>query len=1075
MAFNLGSAEGVIRVKYDGASSVKRAITDVGSLRAALQAAGVTGYAGAKLMTAGFGVALVGGLALAVTKAAQFEKQISGIAAVSNATGPQLDKIRAKALQLGADTQFSASEAASAMEELVKAGLSVDEVLNGAADAAVSLAAAGGITIPEAATIAANAMNQFGLAAEALPGVVDNIAGAANSSAIDVSDLGQSLQQVGAVAHLAGLDFADTATAIGLLGNAGIRGSDAGTSLKTMLQNLQPVTTRQIDLFKSLGLVTEDGSNKFFDAQGNVKSLAGVSETLQDALRGQTRQQKLLNLETLFGSDAIRAAAILANQGAEGVHKFTEEMNKTTAADVAAKRMDNLAGSFEQLKGSAETLAIVVGSALLDPLRRLVDMATEGTNAITDIATEVGHEAAPGFQDLGVAVQNTVEFFLKLWDAVEPLVNIAVLLGLGGAIALFNSLAQILASVTGLVNKFADEAIAAGAALLIMQAGGVKALAVALLDTLVLGLNQVLIYMGRIPGVAGAATGAIKGFSSAGAAFKSIGLAVAIFAVIQMWQAYSAAVDEAKRIQQDANDAISEGSVEALGTSLKSLEDFTAQFNDQADSLVGNSGIGGFFKNAVNVANPLNWSELFNTAGMASQVDEVDAQAEQVRAAIGKIGGAAVTVADQLKLVDPTKLQEMLVAAQNGDPTAIRELDDLIAKIRPQVEATGTSWEDFINMTSTFDMTGVNHVLDAIIQLNTNTGRTAAASDQLAQAFVAVDGGATDAADAASALQDALDSLIGKEVSAQQAAIDFRNDLRDLKSQIDKNSRALIGTGAAADKNKTAINALVNDLTKQIAAQADAGVGADKLALNLRRGRKELVNTAVQLGFNRKELNKYLDTLNLTPDQVQSIIEAVGATTAREQMKALIQQYHLTPNKVSSIIEAAGADTAKEKVKALLSYINQLHDKTITITTLNRTAAGQQAAHDFNQASGGVYPAGIYHGARYMFAEAGGEAFIPMRRDKRRRSEWLLSQVAAAFGGAFVKMAEGGVMGNIASAMQTPWSSEPQIVMSGPTQGKVSTKPDVNIVTHIYNPYVREGADDVTSRLTSIANSGLFG
>ena len=252
--------------------------------------------------------------------------------------------------------------------------------MNGAADSVVALAAAGGVDMPTAATIASNAMNQFGLKAQDMKGVVDSIAGAANASAIDVNDLGMAMSQVGAVANLAGLDFKDTAIAIAEMGNAGIKGSDAGTSLKSMLMNLQPQTDKQKGLMKDLGLITKDGSNAFYDATGKLKDLKGIQDTLSKSLEGMTQAQKQATLETIFGSDGIRAAAILTKEGAAGYDQMAASMGKVSAADVAAKRMDNFKGSMEQFMGSVETLGITVGTVLLPALRTLVDMLTGVAN-----------------------------------------------------------------------------------------------------------------------------------------------------------------------------------------------------------------------------------------------------------------------------------------------------------------------------------------------------------------------------------------------------------------------------------------------------------------------------------------------------------------------------------------------------------------------------------------------------------------------------------------------------------------------------------------------------------------------
>ncbi len=383
--YNLGTARGVIELDYQGKGAAEAASRDIEGIKGKSQSADqALSKVGTGALVAG--TAIAGGFAVAISAAANFEKGLSGIEAVSGATQGEMEAVRKKALQLGADTAFSASESATAMEELVKAGISIPDVLNGAADSVVALAAAGGVDLPQAATIASNAMNQFGLAADKMPGIADKIAGAANSSAIDVSDFGMSLSAVGAVANAIGLTFDDTAVAIAALGNAGIKGSDAGTSLKAMLLNLQPTTKKQTELMKELGLVTADGANQFFDATGKIKPMSEIAGTLQKALAGMGDAQRTAALETLFGSDAIRAAAVIAENGSAGFDKLSGAIDKTKAADVAATRLDNMAGKVDALKGSAETLAIQFGSILLPALTSLVQKVTEAINWFTSLS-----------------------------------------------------------------------------------------------------------------------------------------------------------------------------------------------------------------------------------------------------------------------------------------------------------------------------------------------------------------------------------------------------------------------------------------------------------------------------------------------------------------------------------------------------------------------------------------------------------------------------------------------------------------------------------------------------------------
>lgn len=425
MSYNLGTAEGVITTTYNG-KGVDAANKDIKQLEKGSMSAGqamatigrTTGIAGA---------AIAAGIGLGVKAAADFEQRMSAVKAVSGASQKEMDQLSKKALQLGKDTSFSATEAAQAIEELVKSGISVPDVMNGAADAVVALAAAGEISLPEAAKIASNAMNQFNLSAQEMPKVADLIAGAANASAIDVGDFGQSLSQVGAVANLVGASFDDTAAAIALMGNAGIKGSDAGTSLKTMLTNLQPQTKKQADLMKELGIITEDGKNIFFDANGRLGDMADVAGILNRSLKGMTAAQKQATLTTLFGSDAVRAAAVFANEGAVGFDNMAQAMTKVTAADVAKTRLDNFKGSLEQLKGSLETTAIVVGQIFLPMLRSLVDGIANVANAFLNLPAGVQK-----FIVTFVAVVGAILLFIaatvKIVKAIQTIIEIAKVL-----------------------------------------------------------------------------------------------------------------------------------------------------------------------------------------------------------------------------------------------------------------------------------------------------------------------------------------------------------------------------------------------------------------------------------------------------------------------------------------------------------------------------------------------------------------------------------------------------------------------------------------------------------------------
>lgn len=312
-----------------------------------------------------------------VVKAMDFEAELSTIKALTGSTADEMKSMSVLALDMGANTKYSALEAARGIEELLKAGLTPASVQAGGLEAALNLATAGGLGLADAAEIMSTSLNAFKKDGNTAAQAANYLAGTANASATGVEDLRYSLAAVSSVAAGVGLSFEDTAIALGLFANSGLKGSDAGTSLKTMLQNLQPTTKEQIALSKKLGLMTAAGANAFYDSAGNIKSLSDISDTLRKSLGKLTNQERSLALETLFGSDAIRAANILFDEGADGVADFRKEMSKVTALDVATEKMNNTAGSVEQLKGAFETLQISALTPTLPLIRKFVDSAQQ--------------------------------------------------------------------------------------------------------------------------------------------------------------------------------------------------------------------------------------------------------------------------------------------------------------------------------------------------------------------------------------------------------------------------------------------------------------------------------------------------------------------------------------------------------------------------------------------------------------------------------------------------------------------------------------------------------------------------
>jgi TP901 family phage tail tape measure protein len=345
-----------------------------------LSAFGKTALVAGGALTAAFG--------LAISKAAEFEKKMDYFGAVSNATAAQMNQVRDAALELGRTSQYSASQIADAFVEMGKAGVTADQITGGLARAMVNLASAADIDLAQATNIVTSQLQAYSLTAADAAHVTDVLAGAANASIVDVEDLGVSLKYVGGVAHALGISFDSTVDALSLLGKAGIKGSTAGTSLRQIMVSLAGGTKAAKKELTELGIITEDGTNKFFNADGSARSLAEVFQILQDHTRGLSQEQQLMAFRTIFNNRALAAAEILTKAGAAGFAEMNAEISKTTAADVAAQRMDNLAGDIKKLKGNIDTLLIQAGTPFQAFLRQTVQQITRLVQAFASLSPE---------------------------------------------------------------------------------------------------------------------------------------------------------------------------------------------------------------------------------------------------------------------------------------------------------------------------------------------------------------------------------------------------------------------------------------------------------------------------------------------------------------------------------------------------------------------------------------------------------------------------------------------------------------------------------------------------------------
>ena len=310
---------------------------------------------------------VVTGLGTAAVKtAADFDSAMSKVAAVSGATGSDFDSLRDKAREMGAKTKFSATEAADAMNYMAMAGWKTEDMLSGI-EGVMYLAAASGEDLATTSDIVTDALTAFGLTAADSGHFADVLAAASSNANTNVSMMGETFKYCAPVAGALGFSVEDTAEAIGLMGNAGIKASQAGTSMRSIMTNL----TGDVKLSgAAIGDVTIATTN----ADGSMRSLSAILADCRGAFAGMTEAEKANNAEALVGKNAMSGFLALMNAASEDIEKVSGAVNncKDAAKNMADTMQDNLEGQLTILKSQLQELAISFGDLLMPAVRSIV-------------------------------------------------------------------------------------------------------------------------------------------------------------------------------------------------------------------------------------------------------------------------------------------------------------------------------------------------------------------------------------------------------------------------------------------------------------------------------------------------------------------------------------------------------------------------------------------------------------------------------------------------------------------------------------------------------------------------------
>lgn len=471
MAVEVGSAVGYLDLDISGfLTGLKTAQSEASKASSNIATKvgnNITGF-GKKMTTAGSTLTktvtlpIVGVGAAAIKTSSDFESAMSKVSAISGATGGDLDKLNKKAQEMGAKTKFSATESAEAFTYMAMAGWKTEDMLQGI-DGIMSLAAADGLDLATTSDIVTDALTAFGLSAKDSGHFADVLAKASSSANTNVSMLGESFKYVAPVAGALGYSAEDTAIALGLMANAGIKGSQGGTALRASLSRLIKPTDDAAALMEKYDI-------SLTNTDGTMKSLGEVMDMLRENLGGLTEAEQANVAANLFGQEAMSGMLSIINASDKDYQSLTDSIYD---ADGAAQKMsdtmlNNLSGQLTLLKSALEGLAIQFGEILMPYIKKFVTWLQNLTQKLQELTPEQ---------------KNQIVKWAAIAASIGPVLLVfgKLITGVGGIITTFGKLPGVISKTKSglkiLTNGFKNvgegfKLAKAGYAGLATQAGG---------------------------------------------------------------------------------------------------------------------------------------------------------------------------------------------------------------------------------------------------------------------------------------------------------------------------------------------------------------------------------------------------------------------------------------------------------------------------------------------------------------------------------------------------------------------------------------------------------------------------
>ena len=421
----IAETEAKLKSLEEQANQSATALQKISATGEKLQSVGNTiSGVGTKLLPVTGAVAAAG--TAAVKTAADFESGMSKVAAISGATGSDLDALSDKAREMGAKTKFSASEAASAMEYMAMAGWKTEDMLGGI-EGVMNLAAASGEDLATTSDIVTDALTAFGLTASDSGHFADVLAAASSNANTNVSMMGETFKYCAPIAGSLGFSVEDTAEAIGLMANAGIKSTQAGTSLRTIMTNLSSDFTIA---GQNIGEVTIATTN----ADGSMRSLSDILADCRVAFAGLTESEQAAAAESLVGKNAMSGFLSLMNAGEGDINKLSTAIDNCdgTSQRMADTMNNNLEGQLTILKSALEELAISFGELLLPAVKNIVSFL----QGFVDILNSMPE-----------GMKQTIVTIALVAAAIGP-----VLIVVGKVISAIGTIMTIIPQIVGVIN-----------------------------------------------------------------------------------------------------------------------------------------------------------------------------------------------------------------------------------------------------------------------------------------------------------------------------------------------------------------------------------------------------------------------------------------------------------------------------------------------------------------------------------------------------------------------------------------------------------------------------------------------